>query len=275
MLNILALRPSKFPEIEEELLNWLNDCSRRSTPLTDNSIRQKAKETARLLHIPEEKFKASSGWIENFKSRHNIRGGVWAGAKKNPYPGHIMNDAASESVMSPLNPAFERHLESGTVDSLRGVDLDSECSPEPEDQAGRPVDHEMTDPQSLQSSWSDHRVASSSMEQSGPTHGHVESLPSSHTSLTVHQHDAERSSQTHLPLYVDSPAVCYQPTVPIPGPNPPVSLAAAEEAMNTVIAYLDTAGRELIQDSERMVLHTVKCALFQAGSGIPFDRSRH
>jgi hypothetical protein len=46
-------------------------------PLSDHMIRSRAKEIARSLNIPEDKFKASSGWVENFKHRHNIRRGIW------------------------------------------------------------------------------------------------------------------------------------------------------------------------------------------------------
>jgi hypothetical protein len=51
-------------------------------------------------------------------------------------------------------------------------------------------------------------------------------------------------------------------------------LADAEEAINTLITFLDSSGQGIIEDGERQTLHTIKCALFQAGSGIPFDRSK-
>jgi hypothetical protein len=68
--------------------------------------------------------------------------------------------------------------------------------------------------------------------------------------------------------------VYYQSAPAIPDPGPP-TLADAEEAINTLITFLDSSGQGIIQDDERLVLNTIKCALFQAGSGIPFDRSRH
>lgn len=42
-------------------------------------IRQKARDTTRELGIGDDRFKASSGWIENFKQRHGIRKGIWLG----------------------------------------------------------------------------------------------------------------------------------------------------------------------------------------------------
>lgn len=75
-------RPSKFPDVELSLRGWLSDCKKQNVPITDNMIRQKAKDTARELGIGDDKFKASSGWIENFKHRHGIRKGVWIGDGK-------------------------------------------------------------------------------------------------------------------------------------------------------------------------------------------------
>ncbi|THH20539.1 hypothetical protein EW146_g842 [Bondarzewia mesenterica] len=72
-------RPSKFPEIESELVKWLVECRDRKVVLSDAVIRSKAKEVAKALQIPDDKFKASSGWVENFKHRHGIRRGAWVG----------------------------------------------------------------------------------------------------------------------------------------------------------------------------------------------------
>jgi hypothetical protein len=80
-------RPSKFPEIEAELVEWLGTfTASNNTTLSDSLIRAKAKEVAKNLRISEEKFKASSGWVENFKHRHGIRRGVWYGDGKATKP---------------------------------------------------------------------------------------------------------------------------------------------------------------------------------------------
>ncbi|PFH53942.1 hypothetical protein AMATHDRAFT_44982 [Amanita thiersii Skay4041] len=68
-------RPSKFPEIEELLWPWVLECSNNNTAITDSLIRAKAREAAQKLNISEERFKASSGWIENFKLRNGIKNG--------------------------------------------------------------------------------------------------------------------------------------------------------------------------------------------------------
>ncbi|KAG9121844.1 hypothetical protein FRC07_002031 [Ceratobasidium sp. 392] len=65
-------RPSKFPEIETELLKWVKECQENGTSITDTRIKAKARECAAEIGLPEGKFKASSGWIENFKVRNNL-----------------------------------------------------------------------------------------------------------------------------------------------------------------------------------------------------------
>ncbi|KZT27412.1 hypothetical protein NEOLEDRAFT_1130970 [Neolentinus lepideus HHB14362 ss-1] len=78
-LKVAKHRPTKFPEIELELRDWLFDCKEDNIQLTDALIRNKAKEIARGMRISDDKFKASSGWVENFKHRHGIRKGIWHG----------------------------------------------------------------------------------------------------------------------------------------------------------------------------------------------------
>jgi len=57
----------------------LKQATRDKVQLTDLYIRVKAKEVAKDIGIGEDKFKASSGWVENFKHRHNVRRGVLVG----------------------------------------------------------------------------------------------------------------------------------------------------------------------------------------------------
>ncbi|KAF8758951.1 hypothetical protein RHS01_02994 [Rhizoctonia solani] len=53
-------RPSKFPEIETELLKWVRQCQENGTNITDTRIKAKAKECAAEIGLPEGKFKAMS-----------------------------------------------------------------------------------------------------------------------------------------------------------------------------------------------------------------------
>jgi Tc5 transposase-like DNA-binding protein len=66
--------------------------------LTDSVIRNKAKEVAKQLQIPEDKFKASSGWVENFKHRHGIRRGQFHGNGRNARLGRLHGVAADSTT---------------------------------------------------------------------------------------------------------------------------------------------------------------------------------
>ncbi|KLO04087.1 hypothetical protein SCHPADRAFT_897297 [Schizopora paradoxa] len=73
---------SKFPVLEKSLEDWLAIVDHREdirTRFSDNMIRTKAKEVAKSLGITDNEFKASSGWLENFKHRQGIRRGIWEG----------------------------------------------------------------------------------------------------------------------------------------------------------------------------------------------------
>lgn len=98
-------RPPKFPVVELEMRKWLMEASDRyygalpdaslpkpshhpphphatalvRGPFSDACLREKAGSIARSHGIPPEQFKASPGWVENFKRRHNIKGGFWGG----------------------------------------------------------------------------------------------------------------------------------------------------------------------------------------------------
>jgi len=82
-------RPPKHPKLEEEMVLWLEELSEAGETITDAKIQRKALGIADELRKKygtigsgkekDENFKASSGWIENFKHRHGIKGGVWHG----------------------------------------------------------------------------------------------------------------------------------------------------------------------------------------------------
>ncbi|KAF8635997.1 hypothetical protein AX15_000159 [Amanita polypyramis BW_CC] len=106
-------RTSKFPEIEADLEPWLEECNSKKVPITDALIRSKAKEIAQRHRISEERFKASSGWIENFKLRQGIKSGKLTGdtRMRNFYPTINQYDASHNE------PSPERDLTPQTNDS--------------------------------------------------------------------------------------------------------------------------------------------------------------
>jgi hypothetical protein len=77
----LLRRSSKFPKVEAVLALWIQSCARDKISLSDVVIRDKARATARELGIPENNFKDSSRWFQNFKVRHGIRKGSLATPK--------------------------------------------------------------------------------------------------------------------------------------------------------------------------------------------------
>nr|VWO94898.1 HTH CENPB-type domain-containing protein [Ganoderma boninense] len=76
---VAKLRPSKFPMLEGRLEDWVKNASKAGKVLTDQLLRKKAREFGDAMGFTQDKFKASSGWLENFKHRHGIRRGVWYG----------------------------------------------------------------------------------------------------------------------------------------------------------------------------------------------------
>ncbi|KAG8797881.1 hypothetical protein FRC17_007629, partial [Serendipita sp. 399] len=74
-LKIAKRRPTKFPEIEATVLQWVQERFAAGESVTDQNIREQAKLAAQQLGIGEELFKASGGWIDNFKHRNRIKRG--------------------------------------------------------------------------------------------------------------------------------------------------------------------------------------------------------
>lgn len=90
-------RPAKFAVIEERMHDWLVECQKARTPISDVMIRLKAKEVAKEVNVSEDKFKASAGWVENYKHRMGIKKGVWGGWKD---PGFHDGDEPDFAIIS-------------------------------------------------------------------------------------------------------------------------------------------------------------------------------
>lgn len=247
---------------------------------------------AKALEITEEKFKASSGWVENFKQRHGIRGGNWHGDGRNAQMGRAQGAGAltnTGAVLSPLHSNFDLHSETFDVTSPAATmnrHLGVEGSPGPEEQMQQCQGDSAMDSLALQPAWPEHNddvprsghSNPSQMHEPMPQGGLIHSTPSSALgTLSSHPQLSENDRRTQLqypsPGYDDSLNL-YQPLARIPNNHIP-TLADAEEAINTLITFLDSDGQSIIQHNERQVLNTIKCALFQAASGVPFDRSQH
>lgn len=116
-------RNSKFPEIEADLEPWLNECHNQQIAITDALIRNKAKEVAQKRNISDDKFKASSGWIENFKLRQGIKNGKLTGDGKDAHIRHIyatinqhnIAEDASPSLRGPTLQTTDSRLSNGSM----------------------------------------------------------------------------------------------------------------------------------------------------------------
>lgn len=60
----------EYEDINRAMFEWFVDVTGRGMPLSGSMIRIKALETAKSLG--KLNFKASNGWLEKFKHRHNI-----------------------------------------------------------------------------------------------------------------------------------------------------------------------------------------------------------
>ncbi|PPR05404.1 hypothetical protein CVT24_008018 [Panaeolus cyanescens] len=263
-------RPSKFPEIEEAMLKHLQAWSEQKQPITDGLIRDTALHIAATFGVSKDKFKSSSGWIENFKHRHDIRKNEWMRAHKyTAQISHITHQSIDQ-------PSILSSLTSQTPSIM-------------------PYDHNMSDSSSggPSSHYSEQASASSDSLSSHPhslsSQPHspwgTSASPDSQSHDIVLDPSLQQSSDPHQHLaHPDSYAASYSQTLDnsnhvssapvLLGPYHRPTLAEAEDAINLLITFIDTSGRGILKDDERALLADVKCALFQAHSGIPYDRIR-
>lgn len=57
-------------ELDEVLLEWLSNCRSKNLPISGPILQENALNIAKKLGISD--FKASNGWLEKFRTRHNI-----------------------------------------------------------------------------------------------------------------------------------------------------------------------------------------------------------
>uniref|UniRef100_T1JMU9 HTH CENPB-type domain-containing protein n=1 Tax=Strigamia maritima TaxID=126957 RepID=T1JMU9_STRMM len=69
-ISLKRVRTSSIGEVEDSVLRWYRDACSKNASVSGPMVKTKAKELAQVLGRNE--FKASNGWLERFKSRHNI-----------------------------------------------------------------------------------------------------------------------------------------------------------------------------------------------------------
>ncbi|GBL74290.1 hypothetical protein AVEN_235283-1 [Araneus ventricosus] len=66
----LKFRKIETSEIDEELMKWFRSARAKNIPVSGVLLQEKAREVGESLGL--ETFKASDGWLEKFRTRHNI-----------------------------------------------------------------------------------------------------------------------------------------------------------------------------------------------------------
>lgn len=64
-------KESHHDDVNSTVLEWFMDARSRNLPVSGTIIQEKAREIAN--HFGKVDFKASNGWLESFRTRHNIR----------------------------------------------------------------------------------------------------------------------------------------------------------------------------------------------------------
>lgn len=79
--QLTLYRKPKFPNLEEEMIPWLEDCREKGIVISDAAIKDKAASINQAGTVAGPDFKASGGWLENFKRRQGIKGGQYRGTQ--------------------------------------------------------------------------------------------------------------------------------------------------------------------------------------------------
>ncbi|CAG8803992.1 16140_t:CDS:2 [Gigaspora margarita] len=72
-IDQLSAEYTKFEELENAMNIWMRRVLSQNGIITDGILQVQAKKFAELLGIPEDDFKASHGWLDRFKRRHEVR----------------------------------------------------------------------------------------------------------------------------------------------------------------------------------------------------------
>ena len=64
--------PAKFPELEKELKEWIDEKRKAGIGISTTVIRLKAKSMAKVRNVAESDFKASVHWCHRFMDRHDL-----------------------------------------------------------------------------------------------------------------------------------------------------------------------------------------------------------
>lgn len=313
-------RAPSTPSIESGMLKWLAEASNSHYtsfysslrpddlhapvpvygPLSDASLREKAREIARSNGL-EETFKASSGWLHSFKKRHGIKNGLWPG-----YLGHVQGRNAVGTGLGSSSTAsvpFHRYriTTKTTVSHSDGEDKDDgDSDADTEDSSHPQPPPALSTSTSGDSLLNQHRQVCDDrawFSSSNPSH-QASTLPeplfhseSTDTSVGYHaystqypssdlRHETSQNEQPGRVLEGNSLApIEYEHSMHsdmqmltrphIPDLSMP-TLAECEDYLSKLVYYVDDGpGQGILSLRRREWLRKIKIAFFERGSGIP------
>lgn len=71
-MDTLTLRRPRFEQVNEALLTWFHAARGDDVVITEDILREKAKQFAAAAGLSPEQFKVSNGFIDSFKRRHSL-----------------------------------------------------------------------------------------------------------------------------------------------------------------------------------------------------------
>lgn len=272
------VRPSKFPDLEYRLAEWVETVSKDGVVLSDALLRSKAREIGNAVGYTMDKFKASSGWLENFKHRHGIKRGVWTGSGTSLLKARACALDFQPSVLEdcPPGPFLVDKPSDAAGSSHTGSSRTGGSA-----QQGPQVMHPSAS-LNVQPSWSRTNEAASN------DHASTSALmypPSDQSSYAIASEDQQPVAGATMPT-AEPVAISLDPEDGGEGgqtyvmPNMPEileredvpSVDDAERAINKVLAYARANHGELeIDDPGFEKLLELKYKLFYKATGQPFD----
>ncbi|CCM05934.1 uncharacterized protein FIBRA_08173 [Fibroporia radiculosa] len=253
---VAKFRPSKFPEIEHQLEKWLQQCTKDDVHITDAMIREEAKQVARNLGWSEDRFKASSGWVENYKIRVGIKGGKCSVVGRDALRarangcGFLPPDVAQHTPDDPLQRELDA-LPASLPDPPPAPAQDRALEPE----SGHEDRRTIQTSSAMQVGWPN--AASSSGVYDHPVAHEPLSLPCP-VPLAMPQPDGEQPGQTYL----------VSPIVHIHEPEFVPSLTDAEALVDKLLFFFaDEANADMITIEQEETLREIKVVLYDQIQG--------
>lgn len=104
--KIVKHRQARFPELERQLSMWAHSAQAAGQTLTDTSIKNRALEIAKAIGGPTEKFKASGGWVDKFRTRSGLRKQIPGSSSQEMIMSSPFDGAPTSSLPSTLSSTF-------------------------------------------------------------------------------------------------------------------------------------------------------------------------